>query len=125
MLEYEFNEVELWSIIMTLNGEENCRNQKRLTEDLDLEKAPAVDSGIRRIIRSLRKAGLPILSIPGIGGGYFVPDRKAPEKGRAEVLAWRDYMRQRIQSECIVTNMVLKACAVYLNTKFKQLELPF
>jgi len=43
VLEYELNEVELWSIIMTLNGEENRRNQKRLTEDLDPEKAPTVE----------------------------------------------------------------------------------
>jgi len=126
MLEHELDEEELYSIIMFCDGEEENKNQRQLTEDF----FPGEDitatkmSFIRKIIRRLRKT-YPILSVQGKDGGYFLPDRDNKVKGRLEVLAFKGYMQTRIKSECIVLNKVLKACSIYLNEEFEQLELPF
>ncbi|GAG20908.1 unnamed protein product [marine sediment metagenome] len=123
----ESEELELLSVICSLNGEGQCKSQRALAEDFYPGEEPTQNkqSQIRKVIRRLRKKINPILSLPGGGGGYFFPDKANPEKGRLEVLAWRDYMRQRIKSECIITNQVLKACSIYLNDDFRQLVLPF
>lgn len=127
MLDSELEDLELLTMLEVLNGENQCRSQKDLAEDFypGLEPTAGRQGAIRKIIRSLRKKIHPILSLPGGGGGYFFPDKDDPEKGRREVLDWRDYMRQRIKSECIITNQVLKACSIYLNADFRQLVLPF
>jgi len=127
LLDYEFDEVELYSIIMALNGEENCKTQRELAEDFfpgeDITRSK--QSFIRDVIRRLRNAVHPIISFQGTGGGYCLPDKKNKTKGRLEVLAFKEYMKNRIKSECIILNKVLKACSIYLNEEFKQLELPF
>ena len=127
MLDSKFDEVELYSILMTLNGEGECKNQGRFAEDFfpGEEITTAKKNCIRNIIRRLRNATHPIISFQGQDGGYCLPDIENKVKGRLEVLAFKEYMQTRIKSECIVLNRVLKACSIYLNEEFEQLELPF
>lgn len=121
MLEYGFDEIEVWSIIGSRKGEENCINQNGLTEAFYPYEVvtEARRCYMRDIIRSLRKSGHPILSLPGNKGGYFTPNT------REEVEAWRDFMRSKAISEFAIINPVLEGCSRVLNTKFKQLELIF
>ena len=121
MLEYDFDQIEVWSIIGPRKGEENAINQNELTEAFYPGEVVTESKRcyMRDVIRSLRKSGHPILSVPGSNGGYFTP------KYRQEVIKWRDYMRAKAISEFAIINPVLEGCSRVLNTKFKQLELMF
>ena len=59
----------------------NLLTSKRLTREMLAEKYEVSTRTISRYIDVLIESGVPILSVPGVGGGYTLPDDYTLERG--------------------------------------------
>jgi len=121
------DEYRIWNVIKEHRGQDDAINQHSifkkafpyLLETLSGQEIASAKIVMRKAIRALRNNGFPILSKPGMSGGYYLP------VSSFEVQNWRDYMRAKAFSALGIVNPVIRGCNKLLRENVRQLELNF
>lgn len=97
---------DVWKIISEHVGEDNAINQHEISTKHCVHTSYEIGSReVRRLIRTLREEGYPILSSPHYpNGGYFIPNNYD------EVKEWQKRMNMKAIKLLAIVNPVIKSC---------------